>query len=201
MALNNYAALQASIASWLDHDALDATIPDFIAMAEANINRDVRSRDMVTSAELTISSRFTDLPADHLQTIRLDCNGRRLTARSTDDMIQKRYSGSASGQPCFFAPIGSTVEVYPTPDSSYTGTLQYYAAIPALADNNTTNWLLTASPDVYLYGSLIHAAPFLAEDARAGTWVQLYSAAVKNLNDRSNSSGWSSVMSIPARGA
>lgn len=201
MALSNYAELQASIASWLDHDALDATIPDFITLAEESINRDVRARDMVTSAELTISSRFTNLPADHLQTIRLDCNGNRLTARSTDDLIQKRYNGSASGEPCFFAPIGKTIEVYPTPDSSYTGTLQYYASVPALSDGNTTNWLLTAAPSVYLYGALIHAAPFLAEDARAGTWVQLYSAAVKNLNDRDNSSGWASVMSIPARGA
>ena len=201
MALSNFAELQASIATWVDHDGLDASIPDFIAMAESNFARDIRHRSMVTTTDLTISTRYTDLPADHLQTMRLDCNGKRMLARSTDDLTEKRYTGSAAGEPCLFAPFGTSIEVYPTPDSSYTGVLHYYAKLPALADDNTSNWLLAAAPDVYLYGSLIHSAPFLQEDARLNTWAGMYAAAVKNLNDRERSSGWPSAMSIPARGA
>ena len=58
----------------------------------------------------------------------------------------------------------------------------YYQKIAALSDSNTTNWLLTYAPDVYLYGSLLHSAPYLKEDERVTVWGQLYAAAVVQLN-------------------
>ena len=42
MALNTYTALKTSIADFLNRDDLTSVIPDFIALAEAQINRDVR---------------------------------------------------------------------------------------------------------------------------------------------------------------
>lgn len=201
MDLTTYGGLQAAIAQWIDHDGLTRIIPSFIALAEAQIARDVRNSNMVTSASLTISDRFTDLPTDHLATIRLDCNGKRLVARSTDDMIQMRDNDSAGGVPCYFTQVGRQIEVFPSPDASYTATLQYHARIPALDGENDTNWLLTEAPDAYLYGALIHAAPYLAEDTRTSTWAELYSAAVKNLNKSDRMGQWPSAISIPARNA
>ena len=199
MALSTFAELQASIASWLDRDDLTAVVKDFITIAEAQFQRDVRHRSMVASADLTIAARFVDLPADHIKTIRLDCDGNRLTAISTDDMIDRRDKGTAGGQPRNYAPMGVQVEVFPTPADSYTGTLQYYRKIPALSDAAPTNWLLEVAPDAYLYGSLIHAAPFLVEDMRLQTWSGLYSAAVSNLNAADNAGQWGGNLVIPAR--
>jgi len=54
-----------------------------------------------------------------------------------------------------------------------------------LADDNTSNWLLETAPDIYLYGALLHSAPYLAEDTRVAVWAQMYSAAVQNLNNQS----------------
>ena len=42
MALSNYTGLKASIADFLNRDDLTAVIPDFITLAEAQINRDIR---------------------------------------------------------------------------------------------------------------------------------------------------------------
>jgi hypothetical protein len=50
---------------------------------------------------------------------------------------------------------------------------------------------MSTAPDVYLYGSLLHSAPYLAEDARVAVWAQLYSAAVKRLNEESDSAKYS----------
>jgi predicted ATPase len=44
--------------------------------------------------------------------------------------------------------------------------LDYYQRIPSLTTSNTTNWLLADAPHVYLYTSLLHATPFLMDDAR-----------------------------------
>jgi hypothetical protein len=64
----------------------------------------------------------------------------------------------------------------------------YYAKIPTLSDSVTTNWLLTYHPDIYLYGALLHSAPYLKEDERASTWAALYSAAVARVNTASSRS-------------
>ena len=42
MALNTFTALKASIADYLNRDDLTAVIPDFITLAESQINREVR---------------------------------------------------------------------------------------------------------------------------------------------------------------
>ena len=76
----------------------------------------------------------------------------------------------------------------PTPDGAYSAILMYYAKIPTLSDSNETNWLLTHHPDIYLYGALLHSAPYLKEDERAQTWAALYTAAVMRVNNASSKS-------------
>jgi hypothetical protein len=56
--------------------------------------------------------------------------------------------------------------------------LTYYAKPQALDAGNQTNWLLTKAPDVYLYGSLKHSAPWLEDDARIQVWESLYQQAL-----------------------
>jgi hypothetical protein len=74
----------------------------------------------------------------------------------------------------------------PAPDSTYTGELTYYAKIPALSDAATTNWLLGVAPDVYLYGSLMEAAPYLDDDARVQTWGGLLEQAMSAIEIESD---------------
>jgi len=57
-----------------------------------------------------------------------------------------------------------------------------------LSDSATSNWLLSTAPDVYLYGALIHSAPYLAEDNRTAIFAQMYGAAVNQLTLQSETS-------------
>ncbi len=66
MALSTYSELQAAIASELfDRADSDDVIPRFIRMAEVQMNRELRSYDMIKRADLTIFVQFTELPEDH----------------------------------------------------------------------------------------------------------------------------------------
>jgi hypothetical protein len=100
-------------------------------------------------------------------------------------------NNDTGGIPRYYAHVGDSFEFYPTPDTSYTGGIVYTAKVPALSISNTSNWLLTEAPDVYLYGSLIQSAPYLVEDARIAVWAGLYRDAVDRLNNASNASKWS----------
>lgn len=189
MALATYSDLQTSVASWLNRDDLTAVVPDFIALAEAAHARDIRHWRMETRATTSIDGRYTALPDDWLETVRLTMDNasqgyRALTLISTDQMERERASGAdTAGVPRYYAHRDGAIEVWPTPSASYASAeLTYLAKVPALSDDNTTNWLLEHAPDAYLYGSLIHTAPYLVADARLPVWGELYAAAVRALN-------------------
>jgi len=59
MAISTYSELQASIADWLNRTDLAAATKDFIALAEAQFQRSVRHRYMVTRSQATIDSEYS----------------------------------------------------------------------------------------------------------------------------------------------
>lgn len=195
MALDTYANLQAAIASLLNRSDLTAAIQDFIALAEADMNRKVRHWRMETRDDaFTVDGRFEDVPADWLETVRFALATdppQRLELVSIDMMQEARWSDSSAGKPRFYAHVGGKFEFYPTPEDAYTGELVYLAKIPALTDSATSNWVLTHHPDAYLYGAAVHSAPYLVEDARLPVWAELYRDALVSMNDASNSERWS----------
>lgn len=192
MAITTYSELQSSIADYLNRGDLTSVIPTFIDLAEAQINRDVRHWQMENRATTTFDGRYATRPSDWVSTQRMHLTGGNTTAMtliSQQAMAEKRMSeNNVSGTPLFYSHSESQFELYPTPDQSYTAEVLYYQKVPALSDSNTSNWLLAYAPDVYLYGALIHSAPYLAEDGRASVWASMYQAAVDKLNLQSETS-------------
>ena len=66
MALNTYSALRTSIADWLNRDDLTAVIPDFIALAEAQIERRIPIQKLVKRATATVDTAFFAVPSDFI---------------------------------------------------------------------------------------------------------------------------------------
>ena len=190
MSITTYAELKSSISSWLNRDDLTAVIPDFISLAEAGINRDLRHYNMIERVDATLDSRYVQMPADWMETVRFSITSGdtyKIELISRDDMIEYRQKNmNTSGRPRFYANIGNTIEVFPTPDGEYGMQLMYYQSIPDLTDTNTYNWLLQDAPDVYLYGALMQSAPYLADDQRTQTWAALYSTAMQSLQKASD---------------
>jgi hypothetical protein len=108
---------------------------------------------------------------------------------SQAELLDRKYRNlNTSGKPAYYAITAGEIEVYPVPDGTYTAELYYYRTIPALSDSNTSNWLLENYADCYLYGSLVHSAPYLREDARIQTWAALYKNAIDSINLESEKS-------------
>ena len=206
MALTNYTGLKASIADFLNRDDLTSVIPDFVALAEAQINRDVRHWRMEarSSGQQDPADEYMQIPADWVETIRLHLTGTGTSVVnlvSRDAMADKRAAQeNAAGTPRMYTHANGQFQLFPTPDATTDFELLYYQKIPSLI-TNTDNWLLLEAPDVYLYGALLHSAPYLAEDARLAVWAQLYSAAVQRLNQTSEDAMFSgSGLTLKVRG-
>lgn len=185
MALANYNDLTSSIADFLNRDDLTSVIPDFVTMAEARLNREVRHWRQEDRVTATVDTQYTALPNNFLEPIRMS-----LSAGSTytlelvgvHEMANLRANAmNTTGRPRYFTILDQSIEVFPSPDADYTAELVYYETIPSL-QANSTNWLMTNYPDAYLYGSLLHSAPYLQEDARLQTWSTLYQSAISAIN-------------------
>ena len=206
MAITNYANLQTTIADFLNRDDLTSVIPTFIQLCEANINRNVRHWKMETrtSGQQSAGDQYMQIPADWIETIRFHVTG---SGTSPLDLIsraamQDKRAGAedTSGTPRYYTHADSQFELYPTPDATTNVELLYYAKVPDLA-TNSTNWLLEEAPDVYLYGSLLHSAPYLQEDSRMAVWAQMASASVARLNEASEQARYSgSGLTLKVRG-
>lgn len=196
MPLDTYANLQTAIASTVNRDDLTAVIPDWIALAEADHNRVLRHWRMETRTTLNLTAEYVDLPSDWLEVVRLDYNasdGDRHLRLVPPRVIAAR--GVYAGEPTMFCLSGSQIRLWPIPASG-TADLLYFQKIPALSSSNTSNWLLAEAPGAYLYGALIHSAPYLQEDDRVATWGQLYAAEVDALQNAGKRAGWTSGMRL-----
>ena len=184
MAITTYSELTTAIADWLNRSDLASAIPNFISLAEAQMSRQIRHRKMVTRATATMDTPYFAVPADWKETIRFQLNTNPVTPLlyvTPEQLLEDSQGYSSAGQPMFFTTIGQQFEVLPQPDGSYDAELLYYSKLPALSDEAPTNWLLTESPDIYLYGALAQSAPYLKEDERTGIWAGLYQKFVDDM--------------------
>lgn len=186
MSFNTYTALQTEIAGWLNRADLAVNIPSFITLAETEIKRIVR-RTTVTS-QVTMSQELTALPGDCavLRSLRLVSGLPEIDYPIKVGTIEQltihraRYAGVA-GRPQWAAVYGGNIRVTPIPDSSYIAELTYYQLLQPLSSTNATNTVLAEYPDLYLYGALCAAAPFLEEDTRVPLWRQAFDRAVDQI--------------------
>lgn len=196
MAISNYTELQTAVASWLARDDLTARIPEFITLAEAKLNRELRCRQMETrvSDTTTASDDFLDLPTGFQTMRRIRLSGvtgkPRLVFLSGTQIEEYRYGhGNAEGQPLYWSIVGDEIELLPTPDDEYAVEMIYRKYMDLATDS--TNWLLTLAPDAYLYGALLESAPYINEDARIATWGLGLKVAIDGLNRLSQDFGTS----------
>lgn len=182
MALSTYADLQASIADWMARSDLTSTIPDFIVLLEARLNRELRVRQMLTSTNLTPSSGSATLPADYLEWKRVTWTGseRRELEWVEPTYLQAAYPTSPSDYPNIFTIEGSTLKIRPIDGTALE--FLYYQKIPALsAGNQATHWLWTAHPDVYLYGALVEGRMFMQDAEKAMLCAQKLANALEDI--------------------
>ena len=191
MAISTYSELQTAAANWLDRSDLTDRIPEFIALAEARFNRILRIRDMETVSTAISTSAGTreySLPTGFVQMKEFHLTTDPLTplAYITPEMMTRLWAGSSKGKPEVFTIIADNVRLGPNPDAVYTTSMLYYKTFTALSDSATTNDMLTNNPDVYLYGTLLEAEPFIMNDERVQLWAIAFKQAIDDIQNQDN---------------
>lgn len=147
MAFADYLDLRTAVLEEVGAPELADIFDRLTKLAEASLNRTLRTRYQITDASVTIASGVADLPSDFAEAIGLfNAQGQELLARPYQFTAQTYQSGQ-------YSVTGTQVK---GADGTYT--LKYYAKLPTLtASMTTTNWLLDNFPSVYLYAVALEA--------------------------------------------
>ena len=190
MAIGTYAELQTAVANWLDRDDLTDRIPEFIALAEARFNRVLRLRSMEAkyTADTVAGQRNLALPTSYIQMRNFQVNTSPLTTLSyvTPEIYDRLWGGSTSGTPKFYTILANEVSFGPIPGSVMEVEMLFYKKFDNLSGVTTTNSLLTDSPDLYLYGAMMEAEPFIMNDERVPLWAAALDRAVSDMQEQDN---------------
>jgi hypothetical protein len=194
MAISTWSELKTAAASWLHRDGLTSRIEEFISLAENRIHygskdpqfpsEPLRVRAMQQRDTGSVSSGTISIPTGYLETIRLTLtvDGKNRALEYLPSAINAAYE-SETENANFFTVINGAIYVGAAGGGS--GYVHdYYKALDALSGSNATNWLITNSPNAYLYGTLIEAMPFIGKDERLNVWYRMFAAAINGLNSQ-----------------
>lgn len=201
LSLATYDDLIASINAqngFLHRNDLADVLPVAVQMCETTINYGdgeeidglrVGAQETTASLTCTAGTQTVALPSDWLETrriyitvsgIRRELKGRPVAPISVTDAAAVRSI------PETFFVQGSNLYLDPIPNAAYVITLDYYAAVGPLA-TQSTNWLLTAAPIVYLCGTILHMAPWMGPTFNAAPWAKGFSTGMKQVQSQDSS--------------
>lgn len=183
MALTTYAQLKAAVADWLDRRDLSDRIPDFIALAETRLNRLLRLRAMQVEVSLPAAAGEDRLllPSDCLEPLALWhlVEGGRVALAFQS--AGQRGSSDLSGRLRTWTVQGDGIRLDRPCETATRFGLDMVRAV-RLSEAVATNPVLAACPDLYLFGTLMEAAPFLRDVELLNVFSARYAAALAEAN-------------------
>ncbi len=200
MALANYSDLKTAVFNEFVRNAANAAftnaIPDLISRAESQINRRTRLRKQEDQNTWDVTSAATNkllsLPAGFVEKLVLEVKG---TGEDDTDYCEVKYVNPEVFQRFYrdageaeYYTIRDEIELNRKPGSNLTYRMHYIKDWDIATD--TTNWLLTNHPDVYLYGAFVQADMWWRGDFMnmLPTHQNLFRDAMTELNKVANRS-------------
>lgn len=183
MTIATYGDLKTAIANWTHRSESEDRVAEFIALAEAKINRGLRVRQMETALAATaVSSALITRPTDMVAAKALwsTSNGNPPVEQKSLEYVLN--NGSDGSIPNYYA-WDRTYLRFNTDAGEVEGV--YYASVPALSTTATTNWLLTAHPDLYLMASLAEFGRYSGHKS-APMWIGESMSLIAEMNAQDN---------------
>ncbi len=193
--MTTLADLKTSVAGWCNRigdTVFAANLPNFIALAEADIATNARAQAMVMRATYPITDQYSPLPCDWLEFLDVRVQGRP----DPLPFASRLDPGCApGGAPAVYRIVDGQLEVLPaqSPTAANPPILEiaYYARPQALVLDTDSTKLLNAHPAIYQFAAAMYGATFLEDDEATRRFGELAAAAIAKANEWQNVSRFS----------
>lgn len=162
--VNSFSTLKDAIYAWLLKDTSDvfftsARVDTIIFLAEAEMSRRLRIRELKESAALTITAgnNAVAIPANFREAVAMYLSDGSEIQYASQSFFVRNNLYNEIAKPQYYYIDESNFILGGVPATSYSATVDYYKNIPNLSVSVTTNSVLTSYPELYLYMCLKHA--------------------------------------------
>lgn len=175
--ITDFDSLVAAVKDRADRtDMADAQAEGFIQQAENRLNRILRTWQMEESDTVTTDANGVGtMPTDFMVMRAVYDSDNKIIPFANVEWLTETLTDA----PKSYGLVDGSLKLAPA--AVETLTLLYYERIPALTASNTTNWLLTAHPDIYLYGALAAYADWRDEDAALAKYDGIFSRTLSEI--------------------
>ena len=211
--ITDYQSLKDTVGRWLARETdtvFTSEVATFIQLAEAQMHNDLRARETICRAQGILNEEFEWLPESFLemhQVSLITSNAANndqvwtpLGFVEVDDLLKKRAAGGITSVE-FYTVYGEQIRFTHPPSGDDIPPLEfemvYWGRFSALNDTDNVNSILTAYPQIYLYGSLLQAEAFVMNDQRLALWKSSYDGAVETANSVAEKRRGTSAVGAP----
>jgi len=205
----NFGDIQDRTAAYLDRTDLTSYIRNWINDTRVDIALKYNFKYLYTeaSASTVAGTKRYALPSDYLGHLVVWCANKKLMKidpREADeltktDSAQTAYpriltveggstidASTTSGPPDYYIERGMEVELYPTPNSTYTMTVSYYQqpASWSAAQSASYDYLSTFHYEAIIWGTCLRGAMYLDDDPNTEKFGRLYEKALGEMIKR-----------------
>ena len=182
----NIGQLKTKITAWLDRSDLDDYVGDFVQLAADRVYRLARTPANETIITGTATNSRIEIPGDFVQVHWIKVGDNYLTP--TTNVLE-----DFAGVPTSYGRLGDYI--YLVPNKAENFKMAYYNSESVSNDTDEPR-LLQASLDLFLYGALAEAAPFLQDDARIPVWENKFNAALMSIKMLGDDADLNNVLQI-----
>lgn len=165
-------------------------LDSLIRLAESQIGRELRVEDRHATATPTADSLELILPDDYKQMRGVVAPSQNLPPFTyvTPVELQRMRAQHPNAWRPFYSLADNILMLVgyidPDPTKHISILVDYQRRIPDFKSTDSS-WLTDDYLDVYVYGTLLHATPFLREDERLQMWQMMYSTALASALEES----------------
>lgn len=199
--IGDYQDLQDLVSAYLDRDDLAPQLRNFIAIAEAELNRRLRVVNMETKTIWVISGEEYPLPDDfrRMRKIHIEGSPDRPMMEISPTAAPMLFSGVNTGIPQAYWIEGRVLTLAPVPNTTVgTFRVTYWRRIPPLTNIQPVNWLLTEHPDIYVWATIREAAAYIRDPEAQDYAENRFNLAVEQLKQESVTDSWASGPLTPS---
>ena len=201
----NYTQIVNASKGYADREDIEVSesMPIFVAMAEARMNRVLKTREQSTRAYTPTlgSTEFYPLPPDYagMRDVQVSSS---LPSDKTASTFKMSYvspetfntdSPNLNGGQYFYTVIANQIQIYPLIQSGFIIEMAYWQKVPPLTLDAgcDTNWMSTSHPDIYLAGIVAEIESFAKNYQVAGQWDEKMTRSINELKESDIKENWS----------
>ncbi len=204
----NRGGIRASLKQWSQRKAIpDDVLNDFIEIALSTANRALRIPSLEAFQAIPLDANgYAQIPYNYIEAKELyvQVNGQNvlLERKAINEVDFVANANGVGGLPCFFGRFGDYFRVAPWNGETSVLNLYYYSVIPAMPDDEATNWFTLYAPEVLLYGALSELCNYTRDAEGIQIWSNKFTTAINTIQAVEDRAMWNgSTLAISLTGS